>query len=163
MSQLQRIDSLMFVRSRQHAQRVAQVIRAADQPLDLGMRFPPDRISFGQQRTTRRRQSKSPAAAVLFVDRDFQQPASFERLKIGRESGAIHRKERGNAAECRWLRAIERHQQRELTAGEIERTQHVVEATRQCARSTVHVQAQAAVPHQMGGGERQLNIFGAGV
>ena len=53
--------------SRQRAQCLAQFARAANQPLDLGMHFFPDRVGLGQQRPPGRRQSKTPAAAVLLV------------------------------------------------------------------------------------------------
>jgi hypothetical protein len=140
----------MSARSRQRAQGFTQVACAADQPFNLGMSVFPDRIRPDQQRTTGRRQSKTPATA-------------FERLEIGRERRSVHREKGRDAAERRRLRPAERHQQRKLTVGKIERPQYIVEATRQCARRPVDMQAQAIVADQVRGGERQLIIFCAGV
>ena len=153
----------MSARSRQRAQGFTQVACAADQPFNLGMSVFPDRIRPDQQRATGRRHSKTPATAVFLVDRNFQKPAPFEWLEIGRESRSVHREKGRDAAERRRLRPAERHQQRKLTVGKIERPQYIVEATRQCARRPVDMQAQAIVADQVRGGERQLIIFCAGV
>ena len=149
--------------SRQRAQGFAQFPRAANQLLDLGMCLFPDRIGFGQQRTSGQRQSKTPATPVLLVDGDFQETASRERFEVGRDCGSVHGEKGSDASECRRLRPVERHQQRKLTVRQLERPQHVVKTTRQCARRAMHVQAEAIVSHQMGGGERQLFISPARV
>ena len=151
----------MLARSRQRAQCLAQLARAANQPLDLGMCIFPDRVGPGQQRPPGLRQSKTPAAAVLLVDRDFQEAPPFERLEIRRKRGAIQDKQGSDTAECRRLRPIERHQQRELTVGEIERPQDFIEAACQRACRTMNVQTQAGITHQVGRGERQFIIFTA--
>lgn len=153
----------MSARSRQRAQSFAQIICAANEPFDLGMRVFPDRISLGQQCSSGRRQCETPATAIFLVDRNFQKSAPFEWLEIGRESRSVHREKGRDAAERRRLRPVERHQQRKLTVGKIERPQYIVEATRQCARRPVDMQAQAIVADQVRGGERQLIIFCAGV
>ena len=153
----------MSARSRQRAQGFTQVACAADQPFNLGMSVFPDRIRPDQQRATGRRQSKTPATAVFLVDRNFQKPAPFEWLEIGRESRAVHREKGRDVAKRRRLRPVERHQQRKLSIGEIERPQYVVETARQRTGRAVNMQAQAIVTHQVRGGERQLIIFCAGV
>ena len=149
----------MSDRSRQRAQCFAQITCAADQPFDLGMRILPDRICLGQQRAAGWHQGETPAAAVLLIDRNLQKPAPFERLEIGRKSRAVHGEQGRNAAERRRFGPVERHQQRELTVGQVERTQHVVEPPRQRAGSAVHMQAQAVVAYQVSGSERKLIIF----
>ena len=67
--------------------------------LDLRMCVFPDRIGPGQQRTPGRRQSKTSAAAVFLVDRNFQKAAPFERLEIGRERRSVHGEKGRDAAE----------------------------------------------------------------
>lgn len=153
----------MSDRSRQRAQCFAQIICAADQPFDLGMRILPDRICLGQQRAAGWHQGKTPAAAVLLIDRNLQKPAPFERLEIGRKRRSVHCEKRRDATKRRRFGPVERHQQGKLTVSEIERPQHIVEAARQCARRAVNVQAQAIIAHQVRGGERQLVIVFAGV
>ena len=153
----------MFVQSRQRAQGFAQIACAIDQTFNLAMRVFPDRISLGQQRAAGWRQSKTPATAVCLVDRYLQEPSPFERLEIGCKRRPVHGEKGRDTAEGRRFGSIERHQQRKLTVGEIERPQHIVEATGQCARRPVNMQAQAIVAHQVRGGERQLIIFCAGV
>lgn len=149
----------MFVRLRQRSQRFAQINCAADQPFYLDVRIFPDRIRLGQQRATGRRQSKTPVSAVMLIDRNLQEPASFERLEVGCKRRSVHGEKRRNAAE-RWrLGPVKRHQQRKLTIGEIERPQHIVETARQRACCPMHVQAQAIVAHVMRSGERQVTIF----
>lgn len=153
----------MFLQSRQCAQRFAQIAQTSDQLFDLRMCVFPDRIGLGQQCVSGCRQSETPAPAVLLVDRHFQKTTPFERFEVGRKSRAIHRKKGRDTAKRRRLWPVERHQQRELTIGEIKRPQRIIEATRQRARRAVHMQAQAMVAHQVSGGERQLTIFCARV
>lgn len=149
----------MRLRSRQCAQRFAQIVRAANQMFDMRMRIFPDRIGLDQQSTSDRRQSETPATAILLVDRHFEEPAPFEWFEISRKGRAVHRKKGCDAAKRRRLLPVKRHQQRELAIGEIKRSQYVIEAARQCTGRAVNMQAQAIVTHQMCGGERQLNIF----
>ena len=153
----------MSVPSRQRAQGYAQIICAANQPFEVSMCVFPNRVGLHQQRATRWRQSETPATAIFLVDRNFQKPAPFEWFEIGRESRAVHREKGRDAAKRRRLWPVERHQQRKLAIGEIERAQYVVETTRQRTGRAVNMQAQAIVTHQVRGGERQLNIFCAGV
>ena len=153
----------MSVRSRQRAQGFAQIACAANQPFDVAMRVFPDRISLDQQRATGRRQSKTPATAVFLIDRNLQEPTPFERLEIGRKRRSVHGEKGRDATERRRFGPVERHQQGKLTVSEIERSQYIVEAARQCTRRAVNMQAQAIIAHQVRGGERQLIIFCAGV
>ena len=153
----------MSAQSRQRAQGFAQIARAVDQALNLAMRVLPDRISLGQQRAAGWRQSKTPATAVCLINRNLQKPSPFERFEIGCNRRPVHSEKGRDTAKGRRFGSIERHQQRKLTVGEIERPQHIVEAARQCARRPVNMQAQAVVAHQVRGGERQLIIFCAGV
>ena len=153
----------MSVRSRQHPQNFAQITRITNLPFDLRMGVFPDWIRLCQQRSAGRRQSKTPAPAVLLIDRNLQQPAPFKRLEIGRKRRPVHREKGRDVAQRRRLGTIERHQQRKLTVGEVERPQHIVKAARQCACRAMDVQAQAVVAHQVSGGERELIIFCVGV
>ena len=149
----------MTFRSRQRAQRFAQIPRVAHQMFDLRVRILPNWIRFGQQRASGLGQGETSATAILLVDRDFQKPTSLERFEISRKGRAVHREKGRDTAKCRWIRPVERHQQRELTVSEIERPQHFVEAARQHTGRTMNMQAQAIVTYQVRGGEWQLNIF----
>ena len=67
------------------------------------------------------RDGQPAAALVFFVDRNLHQPAPFQRLELGGQRGAVHGEQRGDAADIRRLRPVERHQQRELAVGQVER------------------------------------------
>ncbi len=154
---------MVFARSRQRPQGVAQGSCTVDQPFDIGVRILPDGIGLDQQLPAGRRQSEPTAAAVFLVDSDRQQTASLERLEIGGERGPVHRKQRSDAAERRRLWPVERHQQRKLTVGQPEWPQDFVETARKGPRRAMHVQAKTIVTHDMRGGERQLDFLSAAV
>ena len=73
------------------------------------------------------------------------QAAPLQRLEVGRQGRAVHRQQRGDAADDRRLRPVERHQQRELAAGQAGGLQRQVEAARQGPGGALGVQAQADV------------------
>ena len=58
---------------------------------------------------------------------------------------AIHREERGYGGHSGGDRPIERHHQRELSVGQSDGAEGVVEAPCQCSRGSLHMQAEAAV------------------
>jgi hypothetical protein len=91
------------------------------------MRAGPDRHPLCEQRQSFRREGEQPPAPVGRIDRDREQPAPLERLQIGGEGGAIHRQQLRDRPERRRGRAVERHQQRELPAGEAERPERRIE------------------------------------
>jgi hypothetical protein len=146
--------------SMERAQSVTQGIRAYPRELMLGLGVCrlPQRVGSRQQPASGRRQGETAAAPVLPVDGYLEEAAPFERFEVGGECRAVHREQRRNTAEARRLRAIERHQQRELAIGEIERPEHIVEMPRQRTSRTMDVQAQAAVAHHMGRGKRERII-----
>jgi hypothetical protein len=86
------------------------------------------------------------------IDRNLHQPAAFKGLEGRGERGAVHKAVR-HAAERRRFRPVQRHQQRKLTMRETERTEHIVETSRQSARGALHVKTQTIVTHQMSGGK----------
>ena len=143
------------------AQGVTQCIcaHAAELVLSLGVCRLPQRVGLHQQRASGCRQGETAAAAILFVDRYFEEPATFERFEVGGQCCAVHREQRRDAAETRGFRPIERHQQRELAVGETERPEHIVETPRQRPGRAMHVQTQATVADHMGRGEREKIIF----
>lgn len=68
------------------------------------------------------------AAAVRRIGGDFEQTAARKGLEGGGKGGAIHAEESGNGRHAGWMGAMEGHEQRELTVGELEGTKCVVEA-----------------------------------
>jgi len=84
-----------------------------------------------------------------------QEAATFERLEIGRQRGAVHGQQSRNIADARRRGPIERHQQRKLALGQPERPQRVVEAPRQRASRPSDMEAKAVVAHMKGKRERQ--------
>ena len=149
------------VASMERAQSVAQRFRAypGELMLGLGMCGLPQRIGSRQQLASGRRQGETAAAPVLPVDGYLEEATPFKGFEVGGECRAVHRKQRRNTAEAGRLRAIERHQQRELAVGEIKRPEHIVETPRQRTGCAVNVQTQAAVAHHMGRGEGKRIIF----
>lgn len=139
---------------RQRTQRSAQIIRMEfrHQPIDRGMSLSPKRKRFGEKRSATCRDCEATAPFIPFIDGNLYQPAAFEGFEDRRQRGAVHRKQSGDAADGGRLRPIQRHQQRKLTVGEIERTEHIVKASRQSSRGALHVETEAAVAHQMRGG-----------
>jgi hypothetical protein len=69
------------------------------------------------------------------------EPLPIERLEVGGERGPIHAQQPCDRADRRRLGLIERHQQRELPAGQPDRAQRLVEAPRQCPRCTLRGEA----------------------
>jgi len=145
----------MVRRSRQRTQGAAQIIRMEirHQLVDRSVRFSPKRKSLSEQRAPGCRDCQTMAALILLVDRNLYQPAAFKGFEGSGQRGAVHGKQRRDAADGRRFRPVQRHQQRKLTMRKIERTEHIVKASRQPTRRALHVQAQTVVAHQMGGGE----------
>src|SRR6185437_15901928 len=73
--------------------------------------------------------------------------APLQRLQRGRERGPVHCQEIRQRCDAGRLRPVQRHQQRELPVGEIERPEGVVEPARQGPRRALGRQAQACVAH----------------
>src|SRR5215467_134686 len=127
---------------------------AAYRSIDCCVRFLPKWKRFGEQCATCRSDSQTATALVLLVDRNLYQSAAFKKFEGRGQRSAVHGKQISDAANGWRFRPVQRHQQRKLSMGEVERTEHIVEASRQPARGALHVQAQAVVSHQVRGGER---------
>ena len=95
----------------------------------------------------RGREIQAASASVRRVHRHFDQTAALERLQIRGQRRAVHREQARDAPHRRSLGPVERGQKRELAAGQSERPEHVIKAASQRARSPLHMQAKAAVPH----------------
>ena len=139
-------------RSGKCAQSGTQIVGAAFGEEAFGRRVPapPQRGGRGQERSSGRRQAQAAAAFVHDVNRHLDEASAFERFEIGGERRAIHGQQTRNASQFRGLWAIERHQQRELAVGQPQRAQDVVEASRERARGTLDVQAEASVADMEG-------------
>ena len=99
-------------------------------------------------------QDQPPGAAVIAVRLDRHQPPAFEWLQRGGQGRAVHGEKRGDCAHRRRRRPVQRHEKRELPAGQGERAERVVETPRERARRPLAVQAKAVVADVQGGGVR---------
>ena len=114
------------------------------------MGLPPHWDGGGEERPPGLGQAQAAAAFVGWVDRHLDKPAAFERLQIGGQGRPVHRQQRRHGADARRLRAIERHQQRKLAIGQVERPQHLIETARHRARRALQMQAQAGIANVQG-------------
>jgi len=134
--------------SGQRAQRPSQEIGiAGEEALDGCVLAFPYGNCGKQQSAPGRRERKTAAALVGGIDLDLHEPAPHKRFEIRSQRGAIHGQQIGDARDSGRLRPIERHQQRKLPAGKVERPQRFVEAPRQSASRSLHVQTKARVTH----------------
>jgi hypothetical protein len=144
-------------RSGKRAEIVAEAIGVAipEQSFGGAMRLFPHWHGRGEQCAAFPGQVQSATAAVFGGCCDFHEAAALEGLQCCGERRAIHGEERSNRGYAWRLRAIERHQQRELSVGKAERTQGVVEAAREGAGRALNVEAEAAVADPEGGLKRK--------
>jgi hypothetical protein len=124
--------------------------RPTKKALGRGMRAPPRRNRGGEERAAGIGQDKAAASFVGVIDGHRQDAAPLQRLQSGSERRAVHRQQRRDAADARRLRAIERHQQRELTVRQPERPQRLIEPPRHRPRRALDVKAEASVAHLKG-------------
>jgi len=101
-------------------------------------------------------EAKDAAAAIVGVVFDFDEAAALEGLESGREGGAIHCEKRGDGGHGRGLGTVQRHQEGELAVGQLKGAQGFVKTARQGASGTLHVEAEAAIPHEESGLEREF-------
>jgi len=143
-------------RSRQRAQRATQIIGTTPgyQLIDRSVSFLPQWEGPGEECATGSCDCQATAPLIFFVDRNLHQAPAFKGFECRGERGAVHGKQLRDGANGRWFRPVQRHQKRKLPMREIERTEHVVETSRQPARRPLHMQTQAIVTHEMGGGKR---------
>src|SRR4029453_1844453 len=98
----------MICRSRQRTQRSAKIVRmeGSDRLIDRGMGFSPQRKRLGEKRSPACRNCETTAAFSLFIDGNLPQPATFKGFKDRRQGGAVHGKQRGDAANGGRLRPV---------------------------------------------------------
>jgi hypothetical protein len=116
--------------------------------LDRGMHTSPDWYSGGEGRAAVRRERQPTAATVTSVRTDGDEPAASQRLERGRESRAIHGKERGDCPHVRRLGPIERHEQRELAARQTHAAKGLVKAPCEDTGGALDVKAEARVSNE---------------
>lgn len=124
--------------------------------LDFRVRAPPNWNGADKQSAPRCRQGHQTATAVPPVCCDFDQTAALQRFESGRQGGSIHGEQRSHRGHRRRLRAVQRHQERELSVGQAYGVQRVIEAPCQRARRSLNVKAEARVADQKGGLKRRL-------
>ena len=76
---------------------------------------------------------------ILRIDADLDEPLSFVRLQSRRQGRTVHRQQSRNRPHRGPLRLVERHEQRELSIGEAERPQRLVETPSQSAGGALRV------------------------
>jgi hypothetical protein len=116
--------------------------------------FFPDRRCVGQQRSSLSRKTQPSTTPVSRIWADLDQAAPLQRLERGGQGGAIHGQQRCHGPHARRLRTVQRHQQRELTVGQPERAQCLVEIPGQCPCRPLHVQAEATIANPQRGCKR---------
>lgn len=123
--------------------------------LDAFVRLLPDRKGTGEESASRFSEDEDATAPVVGVTLDFKKATPLEWLQCSSEGSAIHRKQGSDGSHRRRLRAVEGHEQRELTVGEFKRPKFFVEAAGEGARGTLHMKAKTAVFHHQCCFERQ--------
>jgi hypothetical protein len=101
------------------------------------------------------REVQTAAASIIGIGGDFDKAAALEGLEGSGEGGAIHREQRSDGGHAGRLRAIERHEQRELAVGKAERAESIVEAAREGAGRALDAEAEAAVADAEGSLKRK--------
>ena len=114
----------------------------------------PDRRSVGEQGPALSRQTHPSTTPVHRIRGDLDQAAPLERLERGGQGGAIHGQQRRHRPPARRLRAIQRHEQRELTVGQPDRAQCLIEIPGQCPCRPLHVQTEATIANPQRGCKR---------
>jgi hypothetical protein len=101
---------------------------------------------FGEAPLASGGEGEQASAAVCGIGSDLDQSTAFEGLEGGGEGSAIHREECGHGGHPGGDRPIERHHQGELSVGQSEGAESVVEAPRKRSRGPLHMEAEAAIP-----------------
>ena len=125
----------------------------AESIVDLRVGLRPQRKRPGEQGATGGGNREATTTFIFRIDRNLDQLAAFKGLEGRSQRGAVHGKQCRDAADCRGFRPVQRHQQRKLAMRETNRTEHIVETSRQSARRTLDVKTQTIITHQMGRGQ----------
>lgn len=142
-----------MVGSGEGAEISAQAIRffLGEECLDLAMSTLPDRGGAGEDGAAFCSEDQAAAAAVFWIHGNFEQAIAFEGLKGRGQGGAIHGQQRGDGSHGGRLGAIQRGKQGELTVGEANGTECLVEAAGQGAGGALDMETEAAVANQKRG------------
>lgn len=108
----------------------------------------PDRESAREKCTSFVGEKEDAAAAIARILLNFDEATAFQRLQRCSQSGSIHGKQGSDGPHWWRFRSIERHEERELTVGEFERSQFLIKAPSQGACRTLHVETETPVFHQ---------------
>lgn len=114
----------------------------------------PDRRSVGKQGPALSRKTQPATTPVSRICADLDQATPLQRLERGSQGGAIHGQQRCHWPHARRLRTIQRHEQRELTIGQPDRAQCLVEVPGQRPCRSLHVQAEATIANPQRGCKR---------
>lgn len=126
----------------------------------FGMVLLPHRNCFCEESQAGGGEGEQTSAAVRGIGSDPDQFTAFEGFEGGGEGGAIHREECGYGGHSGGDRTVERHHQGELSIGQSEGAESVVEPACQRSRGPLHMQAEAAVPDPDGGQVGNLRVAG---
>jgi len=149
--------------SEECSQIIAQAIciAAGKASFQHGVILLPHGNGFCEESLAGRGEGEQASAAVGGIGSDPDQSTALEGLEGGGEGGSIHREELGYGGHSGGDRPVERHHQGELSVGQSEGTERVVEAPCQRSRGSLHMQAEAAVPDLDGGLVGDLRAAGA--
>jgi hypothetical protein len=114
---------------------------------DLSVLSFPDWQRLSQHASPLRCEDQPARTAVLGVDSDLEKATPLERFEICGNGRSVHCQQRRDASDSRGIRLIQRHQECKLSVCESNALQRIVEATRNQARGSLQVQAQARVAH----------------
>src|SRR5689334_11658815 len=112
----------------------AQSIAVIEQSVERGLCLSPNGKRTRENLLSCCRQRNAARPPVLRVDGDLDPAAPLQRLERRRQCRAIHAKQSGHRGETGRLGAVQRHHQRELSVGQAQRAERVVEAPCQSAR-----------------------------
>lgn len=130
-------------------------IRSRKLLLDISVGALPNGEGAGEQSLAPGGENEGAVAVIVGIFCHADQAAPLKRLESGGERGAVHGQQIRNRPHGWRLRAVQRHEQRKLTVGEVQRAEGQVEAAGQGTGGALHVQAEAMVPNEQCGGIRE--------
>lgn len=117
----------------------------AEEGFGGAVRFLPHRDGRGEQGAAFGCEVQAAAATIFGIGGDGDEAAALEGLEGSGERGAVHGQQCSDGGHAGGLRAIERHQERELAVGEAQGAERFVETARQGTRRALDIETEAAV------------------
>jgi hypothetical protein len=124
--------------------------------LNALVRLLPDGKRTGQESASLFSENEDAATAVVGIALDSKEASALEWFQCGSQSCAIHGEQGCDGSHRGRLRAVEGHEERELTVGEFEGTKFFIETPGKSTSCALHMQAKTAVFDHQCCFERQL-------